>query len=229
MILILIYQFFWYAINMESFNQAIILNVHYTGANMALVTIFCEHLGLKKGIVKIAKKRQAELQKGNIIEYMHLKRKEQNLGTFKFNLIDQTFIKYFDNLNAMKNLNHICQNLTKHLKEDIPYNNLYNLTFNLLKDLGLQNNELVELYDYNLLKELGVSLDLKDYLKLDKEDKTPPYYISPKSGRVVSQKMGEPYKTKLLIIPQIIGGIEEQNQIELLHKINKFLYSQLYI
>ena len=185
--------------DLNKFKQAIILNVHYTGANMALVTIFCEHKGLQKGIVKIAKKRQAELQKGNIIEYIHLKRKEDNLGTLKFNLIEQTFVKYFDNLNAMKNLNYICKNLVKYLKEDIPYTNLFISTTKLFDTLGLQNEELMALYDYNLLKELGVTLDAANYLKED-DDNSPAYYISPKSGRVVSKQMGDPYKSKLLVL-----------------------------
>lgn len=211
---------------MDNFKQAIILNVHYTGANMALVTIFCSQNGLKRGIVKIAKKRQAELQKGNIIEYIHLKRKEDNLGTFKFNLLDQTFVKYFDNLNAIKNLNHICKNLLKFLKEDIPYSNLYSATTKLFNNLNLQNTELVALYDYNLLKEIGVTLDTKDYLK-DKDDISPAYYISPKSGRVVSQQLGEPYKNKLLVLPKVLGGQVTEEQTLLLQKINRLLLKKL--
>lgn len=211
----------------NKFKQAIILNVHYTGANMALVTIFCEHKGLQKGIVKIAKKRQAELQKGNIIEYIHLKRKEDNLGTLKFNLIEQTFVKYFDNLNAMKNLNYICKNLVKYLKEDIPYPTLFNSTVKLFDTLGLQNEELMALYDYNLLKELGVTLDAANYLK-EESDNSPAYYISPKSGRVVSQQMGEPYKSKLLVLPQVLGGIENTEQTKLVQQINKFLFNKLF-
>ncbi len=213
--------------DLNKFKQAIILNVHYTGANMALVTIFCEHKGLQKGIVKIAKKRQAELQKGNIIEYIHLKRKEDNLGTLKFNLIEQTFVKYFDNLNAMKNLNYICKNLVKYLKEDIPYTNLFISTTKLFDTLGLQNEELMALYDYNLLKELGVTLDAANYLKED-DDNSPAYYISPKSGRVVSKQMGDPYKSKLLVLPQILGGIENAEQTKLVQQINKFLFNKLF-
>lgn len=214
--------------NKNNFKQAIILNVHYTGANMALVSIFCEESGLKKGIVKLAKKRQAELQKGNVIEYIHLKQKESNLGTIKFNLIDQTFVKYFDNLKAMKNLNYITKNLTKYLKEDIPYKELYQITFSLFSNLGLENEELMAIYDYNLLKQLGVTLDAVNYLKKDGNDNSPPYFVSPKTGRVVSFNLGEPYKSKLLVLPKTLSGQVTENEVELIKHINKFLFNQLF-
>jgi DNA repair protein RecO (recombination protein O) len=214
--------------NLDNFKQAIILNVHYTGANMALVTIFCEQSGLKKGIVKIAKKRQAELQKGNVIEYIHLKRKEDNLGTFKFNLLEQTFVKYFDNLKAMKNLNHITKTLARFLKEDIPYPQLYQTTYNLFENLGLENQQLVAVYDYKLLKELGFSLDAKNFLKKDEEDTSPAYFISPKTGRIVSYNLGLPYQERLLVLPKLLGGQVEENQTELIELINKFLFNRLF-
>lgn len=213
--------------NINKFKQAIILNVNYTGANMALVTIFCEQMGTQKGIVKIAKKRQAELQKGNIIEYIHLKRKEDNLGTFKFNLLEQTFIKYFDNHKAIKNLNYLCKNLIKYLKEGIPYPHLYKTTIKLFNSEKLDKPEVMTLYDYNLLKELGVTLDKVDYLKQNEQDTSPAYYISPKSGRVVSQIMGEPYKAKLLVLPAILGGQEKTEQTKLILQINKMLFRKL--
>lgn len=213
--------------DINNFKKAIILNVHYTGANMALVTIFCEQTGMRKGIVKIAKKRQAELQKGNIIEYIHLKAKEDNLGTFKFNLLDQTFVKYFDDLKAMKNLNYICKNLIKYLKESIPYSQLFTTTLKLFDSGELNNNQVVAMYEYNLLKELGVTLDIKDYLK-EENDTSPAYYISPKSARVVSKQMGQPYKNKLLILPQVLGGQEQQEQEEIILKINKMLFNKLH-
>jgi len=213
----------------NNFKQAIILNVHYTGANMALVNIFCEKTGLKKGIVKIAKKRQAELQKGNIIEYIHLKRQEDNLGTFKFNLLEQTFVKYFDNLSAIKHLNHITKNLTKYLKQDIPQPNLYNATKSLIERLDIDSSEfLIAMYDYKMLQELGYTLDAKNYLKADDKDTSHAYYISPKSGRVVSKNLGKGYERRLLILPEVLGGTESENQLELLHKINKMLFNKMH-
>ena len=213
----------------NNFKQAIILNVHYTGANMALVNIFCEKEGLKKGIVKIAKKRQAELQKGNIIEYIHLKRQEDNLGTLKFNLLEQTFVKYFDNLSAIKHLNHITKNLSRYLKENIAQPNLYNATKSLIEKLDIDSSELlIAMYDYNMLKELGFTLDAKNYLKADDKDTSPAYYISPKSGRVVSKNLGKRYEKRILILPEILGGVESENQLELLQQINKMLFNKMH-
>ena len=210
--------------NSQSFKQAIILNVNYTGANMALVTIFCEHTGLNKGIVKIAKKRQAELQKGNIIEYLHLKRQEDNLGTLKFNLLEQTFVKYFDNLTAIKNLNYITKQLIKFLKQDIPQATLFESTLKLLRNLDIDNSDsLIAMFDYNLLKEMGYTLDTKNHLKVDDDDLSPIAYVSPRSCRVVSLNLAKGYESKLLKLPKVLGGQEEENQTQLIKKINKLL------
>lgn len=207
----------------SNFEQAIILNVRYTGANMALVTIFSENEGIKKGIVKIAKKRQAELQKGNLIEYLHLKRTEDNLGTFKFNLLEQSFIKYFDNLQAIKNLDYICKILIKYLKEGFSYPKIYQLSYTALNNLDSTDELVIPLFKFHLLKEIGYTIDAKDYLTVDKTDTSPAYYISPKSARVVSKNLGIGYENKLLVLPHILGGQEQSNQAELVAKINKLL------
>ncbi|MCP4356333.1 MAG: DNA repair protein RecO [Proteobacteria bacterium] len=215
--------------NNEQFNQAIILKVHYTGANMALATIFCEKFGLTKGIVKLAKKRQAELQKGNIIEYIHFKRTKDHLGTIKFNLLIQTFVKYFDNKKAIKNLNYINELLVKYLHQGIAYPSVFQATkqiFNKLDEPEIE--KLILLYEYNLVKELGFSIDVKNYLKQSDSDKSAPFYISPKSGRVASENMGKSHHDKLLVIPHMYGGIEENNQIILAKKINQFLLGKVY-
>lgn len=214
--------------NTEQFKKAIILNTRFTGANMALVTIFCEKNGVKRGIVKIARKRHAELQKGNIIEYIHYQRTKAQLGTIKFNLIDQKFVQYFDSPKAIKHLNHICELLNKHLHQDIPYPKVYSATEKLIDKLSDKNIQtLILLYEYNLAKELGFSLDIKNYLKQSDSDISPPYYISPKTGVVASHKMGQNHHNKLLILPHIYGGVVKENQNELAKKVNNFLFKKV--
>lgn len=215
--------------NKEQFKKAIILNSKFTGANMALVTIFSEKKGLKKGIVKIARKKQAELQKGNVIEFIHYQRTKSQLGTIKLNLINQTFVQYFDNPKSIKHLNYICSLLVKYLHEDIPYNKVFSATEKIINRLDDKNIEtLIALFEYNLIKELGFSLDIKKYLTKNNNDTSPPYYISPKTGNIVSLEMGKPYHNKLLILPHIYGGIELENQLILAKKINTFLFKKLY-
>ena len=66
-------------------------------------------------------------------------------------------------------------------------------------------------YEAGLLEELGFGLDLSACAVSGSRDHLT--YVSPKSGRAVSQASGEPYKDKLLILPAFLlssqGGLRE--------------------
>lgn len=54
-----------------------------------------------------------------------------------------------------------------------------------------------------LLEELGFGLDLTQCAATGGNDQLT--YVSPKSGRAVSASAGEPYKDKLLALPQFLA------------------------
>ncbi|WP_375704816.1 DNA repair protein RecO, partial [Bartonella sp. AD328YNZD] len=53
-----------------------------------------------------------------------------------------------------------------------------------------------------LLEELGFGLDLSCCAATGRQERL--YYVSPKSGRAVCEEAGEPWKKKLLILPQFL-------------------------
>jgi len=57
-------------------------------------------------------------------------------------------------------------------------------------------------FELMLLEELGFGLDLKSCAATGGNDQL--IYVSPKSGRAVSASAGEPYKDRLLALPQFL-------------------------
>ena len=57
-------------------------------------------------------------------------------------------------------------------------------------------------WELALLEELGFGLDLSQCAATGSNDRL--IYVSPKSGRAVSASAGEPYRDKLLALPQFL-------------------------
>jgi DNA repair protein RecO (recombination protein O) len=94
--------------------------------------------------------------------------------------------------------------LTGLLPERDPHPNLYEIT---LFVLGFLNDAtvwpaLLVRWELALLEELGFGLDLSQCAATGANDQL--IYVSPKSGRAVSASAGEPYRDRLLALPQFL-------------------------
>ena len=76
-----------------------------------------------------------------------------------------------------------------------------------LKDLEKVKKYII--WELKFLKKVGYGLDLtKCSVTGSKKDL---YYVSPKTGQVVTKKVGQPWKNKLLILPQFLVSNEPVN------------------
>jgi DNA repair protein RecO (recombination protein O) len=88
--------------------------------------------------------------------------------------------------------------------ERAPHAEMYDALKNLLEALAHSDSWLRAYVDFEhtLLNELGYGLDLSECAATGSTENL--IYVSPKSGRAVSEQAGEPYKDKLLNLPSFL-------------------------
>lgn len=167
------------------------------------------------GVVKHAKKKGAILQVGNIVEVERFRRLETQLGTLSVDLLYSPSAACFVDMARLQILHYLAEMLTKGMQDGEPHPHLYRATKQLLETIeqdGLW--ERLGFYELQLLSELGFGLSLDKSLAVvdedEKEAEPQLAYVSPKTGRAVSEKMGAPYKDKLLPLPKVFGGKSEE-------------------
>jgi DNA repair protein RecO (recombination protein O) len=104
---------------------------------------------------------------------------------------------------ALTGLTSLCT-LARLLPERDPHPNLYEVTLFVLAyidDVSVWP-ALLARWELALLDELGFGLDLTQCAATGINDDL--VYVSPKTGRAVSASAGEPYRDKLLALPQFL-------------------------
>ena len=84
-------------------------------------------------------------------------------------------------------------------------------------DQSHENFELVKsfiLWELMYLKEIGYGIDISECAVTKSKDNLK--YVSPKSGRAVTQEIGLPYKDKLLEIPEFMRDAKYTDRDDLL-------------
>jgi DNA repair protein RecO (recombination protein O) len=187
-------------------DQAIVLTTGKYGESSGIVSLITPEFGLHKGLVRgISSKRNCGIyQTGNQIEATWKGRLPENLGYFIAELQSANaanIMQYPDRLAA---LNCICIMLTSTLAEREPAIKIYRYLQEFIAYLKESNRWVLYyiLFEIELLAHIGFSLSLSSCVSTGSTDNL--FYISPKSGCAVSKKAGDPYKNKLLRLPDFI-------------------------
>ena len=195
----------------------IVMSVRRHGESAGILELITKshgrHLGLVRGYQ--SKSNKSILQPGSTINFNWRSRLSEHLGVFTFELHTSR------SLNLMKNkfAIFILQNLISHLRllpERENITEIYNQTEAVL-DQSHENFELVKsfiLWELMYLKEIGYGIDISECAVTKSKDNLK--YVSPKSGRAVTQEIGLPYKDKLLEIPEFIYDAKYTDRDDLL-------------
>jgi DNA repair protein RecO (recombination protein O) len=161
------------------------------------------HLGLVHG--GRSRKLRPILQIGNHVEASWKARIADNLGHFALELRKSYAALVLDDAAALAALTSIAA-LARLLPERDPHPNLFEVTLFVLGYLDEREvwPALLVRWELALLGELGFGLDLTTCAATGAT--TDLTYVSPKSGRAVSTAAGEPYKERLLALPQFLAG-----------------------
>lgn len=196
-------------------DEAIILNVKEFGETSLLLTLFSKEHGKWSGLLKNSnnQSQKAVLQPGNIIKAEWYARVDEQLGTFRIIEIINSFLaKLISNPKNLKLTANALLVTNKYLIDREPAENIYSQLLYFINNISPQNEVY---YKITMLKELGYGLDLTKCAVTGEQNNLA--YISPKTGRAVSEKAGGIYKEKLFILPEFLINhdiVANENDIE---------------
>ena len=190
---------------MQWSDEGIILSVRPHGETAAVVELWTRAHGRHLGLVHGGRSRKLRpiLQTGNHVDATWKARLSDQLGHVALELRRGFAAEAMDDSAALAALSSMTT-LTRLLPERDPHPNLYEIT---LFVLGFLNDAtvwpaLLVRWELALLEELGFGLDLSQCAATGANDQL--IYVSPKTGRAVSASAGEPYRDKLLVLPQFL-------------------------
>ncbi|ADE30078.1 DNA repair protein RecO [Rickettsia prowazekii] len=182
--------------------------------NTFIIRVFTKNHGLYSGVIKeSSKKNKFIYQEGNIVDFLWKARLHEHIGIAKCELI-KSYTGYFiinkAKLYAFNSVISLIQELFHEREEhSIFFSFLINYLDNLSKNFCFRDYISFEL---NLLAETGYKLDLtKCCVSHVTTDLT---YVSPKSARALSYKVGKPYRDKLLILPKFLLAKDSEITLE---------------
>lgn len=197
---------------MEISTEGLVIAKHKFKEKSIILTIFTAKEGILKGVCigGTSKKSFYKLQLGNIIEAHWKARLEQHLGNFKVELKDSSLPFVFTQPQKLLAIQTTCDLLYHLMPERDSIPELYQATVTLLHSLLLDNFFYYYIqWELNLLKYLGYGIDFSKCGVCKQPHQLK--YVSPKTGVAVCEKIGLPYKDRLLTIPSFFSCSHQVN------------------
>ncbi len=185
--------------------QAIVLSAKRHGENGAVVSLLTEGHGRHAGFVHgaMSSKKRALVESGSHVKAEWSSRTGDGLGTFK---LEADRGMPHDVLNDSLKLGALlsaCSLCDAALPEREGHAGLYHGLCAFIDSLDTDHwNAAYVMWEISLLRELGFRLELNKCAAGG--DANTLIYVSPKSGRSVSEASAEPYKDKLLPLPHFL-------------------------
>ncbi|MGB0935461.1 MAG: DNA repair protein RecO [Alphaproteobacteria bacterium] len=186
---------------MEWTDTGVVLHAHRLGESKAVVTLLTAQHGVAKGVARLSK--QAPLEIGTVVQAIWKARLETHLGQWTLEPSVVTCAAFLMDPGKLAGLTAACSWVYQTFPERNPCTDFYHHFRNFLEALSsshwLEEYVYFELY---LLQELGFGLDLSKCAKTGVSENLT--YVSPKTGRSVSQSVGAYYHDRLLPLPPFI-------------------------
>ena len=183
----------------------IVLSSRKYGETSVIVSLMTpghgRHLGLVRG--GAGKRARGIYQAGNMVSVDWSARIEEQLGTFRCELLKPLAALYLDDPLRLAGLSSACAVAERALPEREDYMDVYESLYDFLVNLGAENwLENYVCWEVSLLASLGFGLNLLSCASTGQNFDL--IYVSPKSGQAVSAIAGKPYKDKLLSLPSFL-------------------------
>lgn len=201
---------------MEWQDQGLVISTRRHGERDVILEVMTAGHGRHLGLVRGGRSpRQAPvLQPGNRVELTWRARLEDHLGQFTVELLESRAATVLSGPFPLHVMTHLAL-----LVRQLPERSIHAAVFEAVDGLcGLLTHPaaiatLLVRFELLILSELGFGLDLSACAATGTRDAL--RYVSPKSGRAVSEEAGAPYAAKLLPLPaflkpgQAAGGLED--------------------
>jgi DNA repair protein RecO (recombination protein O) len=207
---------------MQIKDMGIIIAKRLSGEKSAVVTAFTQNHGLYTFYAKsISGKHSVVYQLGNIVDIFISARLEEHMGTGRAELI-------FGSSHSMQNktklyaLNSVLGMVLASFEERAPHPRFFAILSDYIKNSAapFKFMEYARL-ESELLTEAGYGLDFRSCAVTESSEGL--VYVSPKSGRAVSESAGEEYKDRLLKLPACALSGNEPKDLEELEQMAELL------
>lgn len=205
---------------MEWREEGILLSVRRHGENGAIIETLSPTHGRYFGLVRggAGRRMTPTLQPGNDLALTWRARTAEQLGSFAVELVRGRADAAMANREALAVLDSVRSMLSTFLPEREPALAVYDGTRAVLD--ALHDTDARRLayarWEIMLLGELGFALDLERCAATGAREGL--RYVSPRSGRAVSESAGAPYAERLLALPDFLTKHAEAPDRQALHQ-----------
>jgi DNA repair protein RecO (recombination protein O) len=195
---------------MEWAAPGIVLSATAYGEGDALASVFTEEHGYYRGLVKggASRSKIAIWQQGNLVQARWAARLADQLGGLTGELVHPAAALALDDALSLSMLSAACAVAEGALPEREPHPRIFSGLLRLLAHLPLGAPMLTDMvkWEIALLAELGFGLDLERCAVTGETANLA--FVSPRTGRAVSAEAAEPFKDRLLPLPNFLRGNE---------------------
>ncbi|MBR6730901.1 MAG: DNA repair protein RecO [Alphaproteobacteria bacterium] len=182
-----------------SFSKALVLGAKPLGDAKYIVSLFTKEKGRHLGVVK----KKTPPMTASLLSGRWQARLLEQMGSYFIEEEVSSHLPFLEDSKRLSVISSVCFLLDTLFAERVDYDYFYQETINLIANLEKDDFQMhYVLWEIKLLEALGFALDFSKCA--GGGDANDLAYVSPKSGRAVSKKMGEPYKDKLLPLPKFM-------------------------
>src|SRR6516164_7834407 len=188
-------------------DEGIVLGSKHHGESGTILELMTREHGRHLGLVRGGTGRRLRpiLQAGNGVSAVWQARLDEHLGLYALEGMTLRAASFLPVSHALYAVTHLAE-LCRLLPERDPHPQIHaelSALLDELLDLRAAASALVR-FELLLLAELGFGLDLESCAATGTTADL--VYVSPKSGRAVSRQAGEPWKERLLRLPNFVQG-----------------------
>lgn len=192
---------------MDWTDDAIVLSARAHGESSLIVQLITPDHGRHAGLVRggASRKQRPVFQSGNAVRAVWRARMADHLGTLTVELKESLAGQWIDDRLRLGGISAACAVAESALPERAPSPVVFHGLAALLNALPHDDwGAAYVAWEIGVLGELGFGLDLQRCAVTGQN--TGLTWVSPKSGRAVSQAAGEAYADKLLRLPDFLNG-----------------------
>lgn len=190
---------------MQWSDEGLVLGIRRHGETSVVLELMTAEHGRHLGLVHGGRSRRLQpvLQPGNRVRAVWRARLDDGLGSFAVEPIESATARLLGSGLALYGLAHAAA-LLRLLPERDPHPGLYSAALVLVAHLAdpVAAPALMVRFELAVLAELGFGLDLSACAATGSNAYLA--YVSPKSGRAVSAAAGEPWRDRLLALPDFL-------------------------
>jgi DNA repair protein RecO (recombination protein O) len=199
---------------MEWTDEGIVIGTRKHGEANAILELMTREHGRHLGLVRggTGSRLRPVLQPGNSVEVTWRARIDDHLGHYAVEGLDLRAASFLAQAHAVYGITYLAA-LCRLLPERDPHPEVFAELVAMVDRIGdrIDAAALVARFELSLLADLGFGLDLAECAATGSE--TELVYVSPKSGRAVSRGAGEPWRDKLLHLPEFLRSPDAPHEL----------------